>query len=132
MLPTTASQLPEWRRQVAPWLMAAVRLAAAYFIAQAPFRMLVLEPGFVQTSSAAPLRFAVAALLGAGGLLFVWPRTCLIGAVLLLAGLGGFEWIWQGLGLRSGPLALWSASIVLVLAAGEWLVRRVQRSLYRR
>ena len=112
--------------------MAAVRLAAAYFVVQAPFRMLVLEPGFVQTGSAAPLRFAVAALLGAGALLFVWPRTCLIGAVLLLAGLGGFEWIWHSLGQRSGTLLLWSASIVAVLAAGDWLVRRVQRSLYRR
>jgi hypothetical protein len=51
---------------------------------------------------------------------------------VLLVGLGGFEWIWHGLGMRSGTLPLWSASIVVVLAAGEWLVRRVQRSLFRR
>ncbi len=132
MLPARGTQLPEWRQQVAPWIMAVVRLAAAYFVVQAPLRMLVLVPGFVQTGSPAPQRYAVAALLGVGALLFAWPRSCLIGAVLLLAGFGGFEWIWQGLGQRSGPLALWSTSIVVVLAAGEWLVRRVQRSLYRR
>jgi hypothetical protein len=132
MLPSNGSDLPAWRQQVAPWIMAAVRLAAAYFVTQGLLHMLVLDPGFVRSGSAAPQRFAVAALLGAGALLFAWPRTFLAGAVVLLAGLGGFEWIWQGLGMRSGPLALWSASIVLVLAAGEWLVRRVQRTLYRR
>ena len=132
MLPTQGSGLPAWRQQVAPWTMALVRLAAACFVVQAPLRVLVLEPSFVQTGSPAPQRYAVAALLCAGALLFAWPRSCLSGAAVLLAGLGGFEWIWQGLGLRSGPLPLWSASIVVVLAAGEWLVRRVQRSLYRR
>ena len=132
MLPAYGSDLPAWRQQVAPWIMAAVRLAAAYLLAQGPLHMLVLDPGIVRSGGPAPQRFAVAALLGAGGLLFAWPRSCLVGAVLLLAGLAGFEWIWQGLGLRSGPLALWSACIVLVLAAGEWLVRRVQRSLYGR
>jgi hypothetical protein len=132
MLPSHGSELPAWRQQVAPWIMAAVRLAAAYFVAQAPLHMLVLDPGIVRSDGPALQRFAVAALLAGGGLAFAWPRSCLIGAVLLLVGLGGFEWIWQGLGQRSGTLPLWSASIVLVLAAGEWLVRRVQRSLYRR
>jgi len=132
MLPTEGSELPAWRQQVAPWIMAIVRLAAAYVVAEAPLRLLVLEPGLVQSGSPALQRYPVALLLGAGAVLFAWPRSCLAGAALLLAGLGGFEWIWHGLGLRGGTLPLWSASIVAVLAAGDWLVRRVQRTLYRR
>src|SRR5271169_661835 len=104
MLPTHGSDLPAWRQQVAIWIMAVVRLAAATFVAQAPLRMLVLESGIVRSGAPAPQRYTVAALLCAGGLLFAWPRTCLVGAALLLAGLGGFEWIWQGIGMQSGSL----------------------------
>jgi hypothetical protein len=54
----------------------------------------------------------------------------LAGGALLLAGLAGFEWVWRRLGMPPGDTFLWSAALIVVLAAGEWLVRRVQRRVY--
>ena len=129
MLARDGAGLPRWRRGVMTWVMALVRLAAAWFVTQAPLTALALRPGFMSAAVAAPLRLAVAVLLAAGIAAFVWPRSCLYGFLLLLGGLAGFEGLWIRLGLPPGANVLWSAAILAVLAAGEWLTRRLQTHL---
>ena len=130
MLPRDGYKLPRWRRHVMTWVMALVRLAAAWIVTQAPLTALALKPGFMRVAVTAPPRLGLAAVLAGGIVAFAWPRTCPYGFVLLLAGLTGFEALWISLGLPLGATALWSAAILTVLAAGEWLARRLQRELY--
>ena len=130
ILPTSGSGLPAWRQKVAPWLMAAVRLTIAWFLVRGQLNVLVVEPGLAATAAGAAERWAMAATLVAGGLLFAWPRTYLVGAVVLLAGLAWFEWLWVRMGLTRGDSMSYALALVGVLAAGEWAVRRMQRRLY--
>jgi hypothetical protein len=129
-LSRSGAGLPPWRRQVLPWVMALARLAAAWLVTQWQLHALLLQASVLHSRVGAPTRFAIAALLAGGALLFAWPRTCLLGFTLLVAGLGAFEWLWQRLGVPGGALLSWSVAILAVLAAGEWLTRRVQRHLY--
>lgn len=130
-LPRSGSGLPPWRRQVLPWIMAVARLAAAWLVTQWQLHALLLQASLLHARVGAPTRFAIAALLAGGALLFAWPRSYLVGFALLVAGLGAFEWLWRPLGVPGGALLSWSVAILTVLAAGEWLTRRVQRHLYR-
>jgi hypothetical protein len=130
MLPRTGAGLPAWRRQVMPWLMAAVRLVVAWFVIHGAFTALVLHPSFLRDAVPAPTRYLVAALMALGFAAFVWPATCIVGFLLLTAGLLAFEWIWQHLGLASGSLPWAPIAAFGVLAFGEWLVRRLQGRLY--
>jgi hypothetical protein len=132
ILPRSGADLPPWRRLVMPWIMALARLAAGWIVTQGALGALLLRTSFMASMVGAPLRFGIAALLGAGLVTFAWPRSYLLGFGLLLAGLAAFEWLWWRLGLPSGSLALWSVAILAVLAAGEWLTRRVQARVYAR
>jgi len=130
MLPRTGAGLPAWRRRVMPWLMAAVRLVVAWFVIHGALRALVMQPSFLHDAVAAPTRYLVAALMALGLAAFVWPATCVVGFLLLTAGLLAFEWIWQHLGLPSGSLPYATIGALGVLAVGEWLARRLQGRLY--
>jgi hypothetical protein len=132
ILPRSGAGLPPWRRLVMPWIMALARLTAGWIVTQGALGTLLRGSSFMASMAAAPLRYGIAALLGAGLVTFAWPRTYLLGFGLLLAGLGAFEWLWWRLGVPSGSPALWSAAILGVLAAGEWLTRRVQARVYAR
>jgi len=131
MMPRSGAGLPAWRRQVMPWLMAAVRLVVAWFVVHGALAALVMQPSFLHDAVSAPMRYAVAALMFLGVIAFVWPSTCIVGFLLLTAGLVSFEWIWQHLGLPSGSLPYATIGALGVLAFGEWLVRRLQDRLYR-
>lgn len=129
MLPRTGSHLPAWRQQVAPWIMACVRLAVGWFVTR--YQLGVLLDESTPFADVAPwLRRGLAGLLVVGALLFAWPRSYLLGAALLVAGFLAFEWLWRLLGLSVGPMILYSSALVAVLAIGEWAVRRVQRRVY--
>lgn len=130
ILPTSGSDLPAWRQKVAPWLMAAVRLMVGWFLVRGQLNMLVVESGLSRLSATAAERWAMAAVLVVGALLFAWPRTCLVGGVVLLAGLAWFEWLWARMGLTRGDSMTYALALVGVLAAGEWAVRRMQHRLY--
>lgn len=130
MLPRTGTDLPPWRRQVMPWLMAGVRLMVAWFLLRSPLAALLREPSFVAETVGRPLSWTVGTLLAVGALLFVWPRTVLIGYAMLVVGVVTFEWIWRTLGMPSGSLLVSALGIFTVLAAGEWLVQRLQKRLY--
>ena len=130
MLPRTGAGLPAWRRQVMPWVMGLVRLAVAWVVTHGALGALVLEPSFLHDTVGAPMRYAVAALLALGTAGFVWPATCVLGFVLLTAGLVAFEWIWQRGGRPSGTLPYSAVGALAVLAFGEWLSQRLQRRLY--
>lgn len=130
ILPTTGTDLPPWRRQVMIWLMAAVRLLVCWFLLREPLAALLSEPGFIVPALGRPVAWTVATLFAVGALLFAWPRTVLVGYALLVAGLLGYEWIWHRLGGWSGRLLFSGLAIFTVLAAGEWLVHRVQKRLY--
>jgi hypothetical protein len=119
--------LRPWRDRLAPWLMALVRLGAAWLITARPLALLVTQPSLIRASVAAPVRLGLAAALGLGLAGFAWPRTYLHGLALLLAGLAAFEWLWRQLGLPPTTRVLSSVAILAVLAAGEWLTRRLER-----
>jgi hypothetical protein len=129
-LPRSGSGLPPWRRQVLPWIMAGARLGAAWLVTQWQLHALLQQASLLHGRVGAPTRFAIAALLAAGTLLFAWPRGYLVGFALLVAGLGAFEWLWHPLGVPGGALLGWSVAILAVLAVGEWLTQRIQRHLY--
>ena len=131
MLPVNGSGLPPWRQKVMPWIMALVRLAAGWVVAQGPLATLLQDGSFMRHLAGAPLRYAVAALYLAGLALFTLPATCLWGFGLLLAGLGAFQWLWARTGQPMGLLPLWTVAILAVLAGGEWLSRRLRTRLYR-
>jgi hypothetical protein len=130
MLPRTGEGLPPWRRQVSAWLMGALRLGVAWLVARDPYSALAGAKGaFLSESMPTALRWAAAAGIVAGGLLFAWPRTVLVGFGVLAASLAVFEWYWRKIGVGGSTFA-YSLAVLAVLAAGEWLVRRVQRRLY--
>ncbi len=132
LLPKDGSGLPAWREQVMPWIMAAVRLGVGWLITRAPLGTLLSHDSFLRPLASAVERDAVGGAFVLGLALFTWPATCLGGYGLLLAALGGFEWLWHRTGFHGSSLPLWSAAILTVLALGEWLSRRVRRRLYRR
>lgn len=119
-----------WRAIVMPWVMAAARLGAGWFVSRPDLVALVGPAAPLRPLVAAPLAIGIPVLLGTGLLAFAWPRTYLAGAVLLATGLGSAEWLWQRLGIAPGPLP-WSLGAIGVLTLGEWLNRRLQRQLSR-
>jgi hypothetical protein len=130
ILPTTGHALPPWRRRVMIWVMGALRLAVAWLVTQQPLSTTVGPEKAVLAAVPAAGRWAIAAALVAGALAFAWSRTVVFGFALLAAGIVAFEWCWStyvGPGGRMLPTAL---ALLGALAAGEWLVRRVQRRVY--
>ena len=130
MLPTDASGLPAWRQKVMPWIMGLVRLGVGWLVTQAPLMTLVQKDSFLRVLAGMPLRYAIAAIYIVGLACFAWPATCFYGFATLLAAVGAFEWLWARTGISSGLLPVWTVAVLTVLAAGEWLTRRVQRRLY--
>lgn len=114
------------RARLGPWLMALVRLGAGWLVVARPLALLVAQPSPLGASVALPVRLAIGAALGLGLAAFAWPRSYLHGLALLLAGLAAFELLWRQLGLPPAPRALSAVAILAVLAAGEWLTRRVE------
>jgi hypothetical protein len=123
----SAAQLPPWRRQVMVWIMAALRLGAGWLVTRTELGALVMTPSFLRAQLGSALCYVDAAVLGAGLLAFAWPRSYLVGFVLTAAGLLGFEWLWRRAGMGPGAVLVTSLSVLAVLAAGEWLTRRVSR-----
>jgi hypothetical protein len=119
-----------WRAIVMPWVMAGARLGAGWFVSRPDLAALVGVAAPLRPLVAAPLAIGIPVLIGTGLLAFAWPRTYLAGAVLLGAGLGIAEWLWQRMGMAPGPLP-WSLGAIAVLTLGEWLSRRLQRQLSR-
>ena len=115
-----------WRRRAMPWLMVLVRLGAGWLVCRVALAALLAPASVLRDTGAAPLCLALAVLLGVGLLAFAWPKTYLAGALLLVAALAGFDWLWRKSGLPPGPLPF-SLGIVAVLTLGEWLSRLVQR-----
>jgi len=118
---------PPARVRLGTWVMALVRLGAGWLIAARPLVLLVAEPSPIGARLALPARLGLAAVLGLGLAVFAWPRTCLWGLAVLLAGLAAFELLARSLGLPPTPRLASAAAILAVLAAGEWLTRRVER-----
>lgn len=131
ILPRTAEGLPPWRRHVSTWVMAALRLGMAWLLGRMAFFALIApDGGFLGEVMPAPVRWFVIAALVIGALLFAWSRTVVVGFVLLVAALGAFEFYFRRWGAQVSTTFWWSVAVLGVLAAGEWLVRRVQRRLY--
>lgn len=118
---------PPPRVRLGTWVMALVRLGAGWLIAARPLVLLIADGSPLGARVALPARLAIAAALGLGLAAFAWPRTCLWGLALLLAALAGFELLGRSLGLPPTPRLASAAAILAVLAAGEWLTRRVER-----
>lgn len=116
---------PSARARLGPWVMALVRLGAGWLIVARPLAQLVAERSPIAAGVAAPGRLLLAAGLGLGLAAFAWPRSYLYGLALLLAGLAAFAALARHLGLPPTPRALSAVAILAVLAAGEWLTRRV-------
>ena len=114
------------RARLGHWVMALVRLGVGWLIVARPLAVLVTQPSPIAAGVAAPVRVALAAALGVGLAAFAWPRSCLYGLALLLAGLAAFEALGHQLGLPTTPRALTAVVILAVLAAGEWLTRWVE------
>jgi len=119
--------LPAWRWQVMPWLMAVIRLGVGWLVTRTDLGALALTPSFLHEEVGAPLCYIDAGILGAGLLAFAWPRSYLLGFVLLAVGLVGFEWLWRRAGMGPDAVLVTSLSVLAVLTAGEWLTRRVSR-----
>ncbi len=115
------------RRRPGTWLMALLRLGAGWLIIARAVVLLLTPPSPLASSLSLPLRIATLSALGAGLLGFAWPRSCLWGLALLGAALGAFELLARSLGLPPTPRLPSAIAILAVLAAGEWLTRRVQR-----
>jgi hypothetical protein len=115
-----------WRARLAGGLMALVRLGAAWLVVAHPLAAPLARPPSPFAAIALPARIAVAAILGVGLAAFAWPRSCRWGLSLLLAGLAAMELLRRQLGLGPTPRLLSSVAILAVLAAGEWLTRRLE------
>ncbi len=116
-----------WRDRLQPWLMALVRLGAGWLVAAQPLALLLSQASLFRLGAAGPVRLAAAAALVSGIPAFAWPRSYRYGFALLLAGLAAFEWLWRQLGLPPTARLPSSVAVLVVLAAGEWLTRRVAR-----
>jgi hypothetical protein len=117
---------PPARARLGRWVMALVRLGAGWLVVARPLALLLTQSSPLAGTVAAPARLALAAGLGLGLVAFAWPRSYLHGLALLLAGLAAFEALARHLGLPPTPRALTVVAILAVLAAGEWLTRRVE------
>ena len=115
------------RARLGRWLMALVRAFAAWLVLLRPLTLLLSAQSPLAGLVAAPARLAIAALLAVGLFAFVWPRSCLWGFVLLLVGLAALEGVWLAHGLPSLPRLPATLAVLTVLAAGEWLTRRLAR-----
>ena len=89
------------RARLGRWLMALVRAFAAWLVLLRPLTLLLSAQSPLAGLVAAPARLAIAALLAVGLFAFVWPRSCLWGFALLLAGLAALEGVWLAHGLPS-------------------------------
>ena len=106
------------------WVMALVRLGTGWLVLARPLNLLMADPSPLEVPAA--LRFALAALLGAGLGAFAWPRGYRWGLALLLGGLAVYELLARQHGLPPTPRLLTAVAILVVLAAGQWLTRRVE------
>jgi hypothetical protein len=128
ILPRTGAGLPAWRRHVAATLMGALRLGIVWLGAREP--VLALTGGALTSAMPAAVRWAAAGAIVGGALLFAVPRTVFWGFLAIVAGMGVYKYGWEKIGFPRDPLVLRTLAIMVVLTAGELLVRRVQKRLY--
>ena len=113
------------RERLGPLAMAGVRLAAGALVAARPLWYLLAPASPLEAAVAAPLRYALAAatVLGLGA--FAWPRSSLHGFGLAAAALVAGEMLGRYGGAPARDLAP-GLAVLGVLAAGEWLTRRLR------
>lgn len=128
ILPRTGAGLPAWRRHVAATLMGALRLGIVWLGAREP--VLALTGDALTSALPAAARWAAAGAIVGGALLFAVPRTVFWGFLAIVAGMGVYMYGWEKIGFPRDPLVLRTLAIMVVLTAGELLVRRVQKRLY--
>jgi len=109
-------------------LLALVRAAAGWLVLRAD-ALALLEPGAALRAQAGPPAATTVVVLGGLGLvLFVWPRACLAGAALLAAGLLLCDHWSRQAGVAPAVQLPGALAVLGVLAAREWLGRRLTRS----
>ena len=127
----SGAHLSPWRRRVLPVMMMALRALVAWLVLRVPLDTLVHNALFLRGLGPAWLGHVAAALLVAGALAFVWSRSVLWGALVLVVGLYVYEQRWHAVVPgQSGKALATSVLLILVLAAGEWLARRAQARIY--
>jgi len=126
----SGAALPRWRRAVLPAVMTLLRLLVAYLLTRGELHALVSDPSVLTGRLSSAARYGLAAGLVVGALLFVLPRTVAAGALLLALALGLFEYLWRRLDLPPGHVYGYALALLIVLAASDWLVTRVQRRVY--
>jgi hypothetical protein len=105
--------------------MAGVRLAAGALVAARPLWYLLASASPLTTTVAAPVRDALAAATVLGLAAFAWPRSSLYGFGMVAAALVGGEMLGRYGGAPARDLAP-GLAVLGVLAAGEWLTRRLR------
>ena len=130
MLHPDGSLLPAWRRRVMPLMMGSLRLATVWAIFRGPSAFLWAPPAFLHLSAVPRALFAVALVTGTP--LFLWPRYCVSGGLLLAAAVGVYEWLWRGAGLPPGGMPWLAVGLIGVLVAGQKIAEWAQRRLYPR
>jgi hypothetical protein len=126
----SGADLPRWRRSVLPAVMTLLRLLVGYLLTRSELQALLTSPSVLSTRVPAPSRYALAAAIAAGVVLFVVPRTVAYGAALLALSLGIFEYLWRHLGLPPQNVYGYALALLVVLAGSDWLVARLQRRIY--
>jgi hypothetical protein len=110
--------------------MTLLRLMVAYLLTRGVLGVLLFDPSPFTARAGLATRYGLGAVIAAGVILFVVPRTVALGALLLALGLGLFEYLWRRLGFAPGHVYGYALALVAVLAVSDWLVRRVQRQVY--
>ena len=126
----SGADLPRWRRAVLPAVMTLLRFMVVYLLTRGELQALLSDPGVLSGRLSAATRYGLAAGLVTGGVLFVLPRTVAAGALVLALALGLFEYLWRRLDLPPGHVYGYALALLIVLAASDWLVTRVQRRVY--
>ncbi len=128
MIWVNGRELPSWRRQVMPWVMAALRMAMVWLIFRGPVVFVAASPQWLHLSTS--LRVAFFALLVVGAPLFLWPRTCWIGGLGLVGAVAAYETLWRSAALPAAGLPLLAVALIVVLVLGNEISRAAQRRIY--
>jgi hypothetical protein len=110
--------------------MTLLRLMVVYLLTRGELRALVADPSVLTGRLSPGSRYGLAAGLVVGGILFVLPRTVAAGALVLALALGLFEYLWRRLDLPPGHVYGYALALLIVLAASDWFVSRVQRRVH--
>ncbi|MBS0376147.1 MAG: hypothetical protein JSR73_16320 [Proteobacteria bacterium] len=116
---------PSLRERLGPLAMAGVRLAAGALVAARPLWYLLAPATPLANAVPVAVRTALAlvTVLGLGA--FAWPRSSLHGFGVLAASLVAGEMLGRYGGAPARDLAP-GLAVLGVLAAGEWLTRRLR------